>query len=175
MKRYIRKSLCLLLACLLTAGLCGCSFSRLAQDVAMQKIDALPTAETPAPSTEPEATTKPETTTPPANADAVAGEYQFYSMSDGTDTYFASDLDGMLDELELDLEKGKQLVYMKLNEDGSGVLSAMDIEGDILWDDAYLWVKDDPTDRVPYTYENNKLTFSTDGISITLEKIVVSL
>lgn len=177
MKKIIRLPLCFALLCSLLFILCACSLSDLAEDVAMQKIAATSyTAATEEKETNVPPETEPDTEptpTPPATAATVAGEYEFYSMSDGYETFYAKDMEEFLEYLEMD--SLDDLMYLKLNEDGTGILSSMDIEGDIEWNDSHMWTKGDPTDRVSYTYKDNKITFWVEEYEITMQKIVISL
>jgi len=100
----------------------------------------------------------------PANSTttgSIAGRYELYGLSDGTATYEGASL--LLIVQALELETLDDYMYLELNEDGTGKLVPLGIEGPLEYNQTHLWFEGDSSNLISYTFENGKLTFSMEG------------
>ena len=173
--------LSLLVVCSLV--LSGCSLSAVARDLGnywLQKSEPAAPAEPP---TEPSAAEGPATeeslpvTESPTVADIV-GEYTIHSITRDSITVDKATLALVLQEYDLELD---DLFFLELKSDGTGRLIVTDpstmekVDAEIGWDDQRLWPLDDPTDLAAYTYRDDQISMTVDGVTMVLQKTVLSV
>jgi len=186
MKKFSRILFSVFLLCALAFSLCACSLSAVARDLgeywlyvpepaapAETPTEPAPTEDT---ATESPTTGRPSTESP--TAASIAGEYTIHSISMDGFTVDESMLSMVLKEYNME---SRELLCLVLYSDGTGLLTATDpdtgekIEAELGWDSQWLWPLEDPTDLAGYTYRDDQISMTGDGVTMVLQKTVLSV
>ena len=185
MKKCFCFFLCIFMLCGMSVTLSGCGFSAATQTLCdhwLNEPEAMISTKPPqgAPDPTPPSTTQTPSTepvNPPATVN-IAGDYTLYSMQMDGMTLDKDMLDQALKSYGTDSEG---ILQMELRADGTGLVqifdpeSQEDLEAELGWNTSHLWPQEDPTYRLAYTYSNNQLTLTADGVTVVLQKTVLSL
>ena len=90
---------------------------------------------------------------------SMVGEYKIVEASESSTTYKGDDL------------KKYGINYtLSVKSDGTAIFALGDNKEELTYDDNYFYSKDDKTNKVPYKFNNGKITLEEDGLSMTFAK-----
>ena len=86
------------------------------------------------------------------------GYFTFVSMTDGTTTYKAEDLDA------------EHEMFLLLEEDGTGYLCFDSTLTDMYWKDGEIYPQEEPEETAGYSVENDVIKIKDDGLTLCFER-----
>ena len=96
-----------------------------------------------------------------SSKNSIAGKYEFYSMSYDGETITAEDLADMGEEMDM---------YIRLNDDGSGIMYSEGDTEDMAYANGQIWPADEPDEKVDFTVKGDTLTMEQDGMVMKFKK-----
>lgn len=92
---------------------------------------------------------------------SIAGKYEFYSMTYDGETVTAKDMAEVGEDVE---------IYIRLNNDGTGIMVSDGETVEIAYSDGELWPVDEPEESVEFTVKGNTLTVEAEEMVMTFKK-----